>query len=140
MVLQAPKIEEALPAFLDFVGESALVAHNAGFDVGFIEQNCARLGRSRTFTSVDTVGLARVLLPTLSKYKLNIVAKALNISLENHHRAVDDAAATAEIYVKFIEMLKTRHDDFERSQCVWGYEPGCDQKNADLPYNHPCKK
>ncbi len=108
MVLEAPKIEEALPAFLDFVGESALVAHNAGFDVGFIEQNCARLGRSRTFTSVDTVGLARVLLPTLSKYKLNIVAKALNISLENHHRAVDDAAATAEIYVKFIEMLKER--------------------------------
>lgn len=108
MVLDAPKIEEALPAFLDFVGESALVAHNAGFDVGFIEQNCVRLGRSRTFTSVDTVGLARVLLPTLSKYKLNIVAKALNISLENHHRAVDDAAATAEIYVKFIEMLKER--------------------------------
>lgn len=108
MVLEASKIEEALPAFLDFVGESALVAHNAGFDVGFIEQNCVRLGRSRTFTSVDTVGLARVLLPTLSKYKLNIVAKALNISLENHHRAVDDAAATAEIYVKFIEMLKER--------------------------------
>ena len=108
MVLEAPKIEEALPAFLDFVGESALVAHNAGFDVGFIEQKCVRLGRSRTFTSVDTVGLARVLLPTLSKYKLNIVAKALNISLENHHRAVDDAAATAEIYVKFIEMLKER--------------------------------
>lgn len=108
MVLEAPKIEEALPAFLDFVGEFALVAHNAGFDVGFIEQNCVRLGRSRTFTSVDTVGLARVLLPTLSKYKLNIVAKALNISLENHHRAVDDAAATAEIYVKFIEMLKER--------------------------------
>lgn len=108
MVLEAPKVEEALPAFLDFVGESALVAHNAGFDVGFIEQNCVRLGRSRTFTSVDTVGLARVLLPTLSKYKLNIVAKALNISLENHHRAVDDAAATAEIYVKFIEMLKER--------------------------------
>ena len=108
MVLEAPKIEEALPAFLDFVGESALVAHNAGFDVGFIGQNCVRLGRSRTFTSVDTVGLARVLLPTLSKYKLNIVAKALNISLENHHRAVDDAAATAEIYVKFIEMLKER--------------------------------
>ena len=108
MVLEAPKIEEALPAFLDFVGESALVAHNAGFDVGFIEQNCVRFGRSRTFTSVDTVGLARVLLPTLSKYKLNIVAKALNISLENHHRAVDDAAATAEIYVKFIEMLKER--------------------------------
>ena len=50
--------------------------------------------------------MARVLLPTLSKYKLNVVAKALNISLENHHRAVDDAGATAEIFVKFVEMLK----------------------------------
>lgn len=61
------------------------------------------------FVSVDTVALARVLLPTLSKYKLNIVAKALGISLENHHRAVDDAGATAEIFVKFVEMLKDRN-------------------------------
>lgn len=58
---------------------------------------------------MDTVALARVLLPTLSKYKLNIVAKALGISLENHHRAVDDAGATAEIFVKFVEMLKDRN-------------------------------
>ena len=60
------------------------------------------------FTSVDTVAMARILLPTLSKYKLNVVANALHISLENHHRAVDDAGATAEIFVKFIEMLKDR--------------------------------
>ena len=52
--------------------------------------------------------MARILLPTLSKYKLNIVANALHISLENHHRAVDDAGATAEIFVKFIEMLADR--------------------------------
>ena len=50
--------------------------------------------------------MARILLPELSKYKLNIVAKELGISLENHHRAVDDAGATAEIYVKFLQMLK----------------------------------
>ena len=85
-----------------------MVAHNAGFDVGFIEQNCKNLNIEQEFVSVDTVALARVLLPTLSKYKLNIVAKALNISLENHHRAVDDAGATAEIFVKFVEMLKER--------------------------------
>ena len=83
-----------------------LVAHNAGFDVGFIEQNCRNLGLNDHFVYLDTVALARVLLPTLSKYKLNVVAKALNISLENHHRAVDDAGATAEIFVKFVEMLK----------------------------------
>ena len=108
MVMESPNIDLVLPKFLEFVGDAALVAHNAGFDVGFIEQNCKNLGIARRFTYLDTVALARVLLPTLAKYKLNIVAKALNISLENHHRAVDDAGATAEIFVKFVEMLKER--------------------------------
>ena len=106
MVMEYPEIGVILPQFLEFVGDSVLVAHNAGFDVGFIEQNCRSLGLNDHFAYLDTVALARVLLPTLSKYKLNVVAKALNISLENHHRAVDDAGATAEIFVKFVEMLK----------------------------------
>ena len=109
MVMDSPNIETVLPQFLEFVGDGVLVAHNAGFDVGFIGQNCRNLGLDDRFVYVDTVALARVLLPTLSKYKLNIVAKALNISLENHHRAVDDAGATAEIFVKFVEMLKKDH-------------------------------
>jgi len=108
MVIDAPEMEEVLPKFLEFVGDAVLVAHNASFDVGFIEQNCKRLGIEAKFTSVDTVALGRILLPSLSKYKLDVVAKALNISLENHHRAVDDAGATAKIFVKFIEMLKER--------------------------------
>ena len=108
MVMGAETIEVILPKFLEFCEGAVLVAHNAGFDVGFIEQNCKNLGFKHRFTYVDTVALARVLLPTLSKYKLNVVAKALGISLENHHRAVDDAGATAEIFVKFIEMLKER--------------------------------
>ena len=108
MVIDAPKIENVLPEFMEYVGDAVLVAHNAGFDVGFIEENCKRLGIERKLTSVDTVALARVLLPTLSRYKLNVVAKTLGISLENHHRAVDDAGATAEIFVKFVEMLKER--------------------------------
>ena len=58
------------------------------------------------FTYVDTVGIARALLTGQSKYTLDAVAKTLGISLENHHRAVDDAECTAEIFVKFIEMLK----------------------------------
>ena len=109
MVMEYPAIETILPQFLEFVGDGVLVAHNAGFDVGFIEQNCRNQAIEQKFTYVDTVALARVLLPTLSKYKLNIVAKALGISLENHHRAVDDAGATAEIFVKFVEMLKDRN-------------------------------
>ncbi len=108
MVMDAPPIDVIMPAFLEFVGDAVLVAHNAGFDVGFVEENCKRLGLPGGFAYMDTVALARVLLPTLAKYKLNVVAKALNISLENHHRAVDDAKATAEIFVKFAMMLKER--------------------------------
>ena len=109
MVLEAPDIETVLPEFLAFIGDSVLVAHNASFDVGFIEQNCRYQDIAPDFTSVDTVAMARILLPTLSKFKLNVVANALHISLENHHRAVDDAGATAEIFVKFIEMLRDRN-------------------------------
>ena len=108
MVMDSPDIETILPQFLAFVGDAVLVAHNASFDVGFIEQNCRYQDIQPDFTSVDTVALARILLPTLSKFKLNVVAKALNISQEHHHRAVDDARVTAEIFVKFIEMLKER--------------------------------
>ncbi len=109
MVMDAPTIEVILPEFLAFVGDAVLVAHNANFDVGFIEQNCRYQDIEHDFTSLDTVGLARVLLPNNSRYTLNIVAKALGISLENHHRAVDDANATAEIFLKFIEMLQEKH-------------------------------
>jgi len=109
MVMEAPDIETVLPEFLEFVKGAVLVAHNASFDVGFIEQNCRYQDITPDFTSVDTVALARILLPTLSKFKLNVVAKALNISQEHHHRAVDDARVTAEIFVKFIQMLHDRN-------------------------------
>ena len=109
MVMEALDIETILPQFLEFVGDAVLVAHNASFDVSFIEQNCRYQDITPDFTSVDTVAMARILLPTLSKFKLNVVANALHISLENHHRAVDDAGATAEIFVKFVEMLRARN-------------------------------
>lgn len=108
MVMDYPEIDVILPQFLEFCKDCVLVAHNAGFDVGFITKKAENMGIDLDFTVVDTVSLARILLPELSRYKLNTVAKALNISLENHHRAVDDAGCTAEIFVKFIEMLKER--------------------------------
>ena len=105
MVLSAQKIEEVLPRFLEFSKNAVMVAHNAGFDMSFIYANAKRMNLSLKKTVVDTVGLARILLPDLNKYKLDVVAKALHISLENHHRAVDDAGATAEIFEAFIKML-----------------------------------
>ncbi len=108
MVLDAPVIEEALPKFLKFCEGCVLIAHNASFDVGFIEENCRRMEISTDFTAGDTVAMARILLPNLNKLKLDNVAKALNIPLDHHHRAVDDAACTAEIFVKFLEMFRER--------------------------------
>ncbi len=105
-VKDARDIAAILPEFLEFCKGCVLVAHNASFDVGFIVAKGKLLGIPIDYTVLDTVGLARYLLPNLSKFKLNLVAKELGISLENHHRAVDDAGATAEIFVKFIEMLK----------------------------------
>ena len=106
MVLDAESIEEVLPKFLDFCQGAVLVAHNANFDMSFILENCKRQGFSTEYTYVDTLGLARVLLPAQGKHTLDAVCKTLKISLENHHRAVDDAKATAEIFLRFIAMLK----------------------------------
>ncbi len=108
MVMDAPLVENILPKFLEFSEGCVMVAHNADFDMSFIISEGKKIGIEKTYTIVDTVALARMLLPQISKYKLDNVAKALNVSLENHHRAVDDAGCTAEIFVKFIEMLKVR--------------------------------
>lgn len=108
MVMDAPKIEEILPQFLEFCEGAIMVAHNAEFDMSFIRKNCERQQLTAEFTVIDTVALARMLLPHLNRFKLDTVAKALGISLDHHHRAVDDAACTAEIFVKFIQMLKDR--------------------------------
>ncbi len=108
MVINAPEIEDILPQFIAFCQGAIMVAHNADFDMSFIVKNCERARIAHDFTVVDTVALARVLLPGLSRFKLDTVAKALGISLENHHRAVDDAGCTAEIFVKFLKMLKER--------------------------------
>ena len=105
MVMEAETIEAVLPEFLAFCDGCVMVAHNADFDMSFINANAHRLGRSQDFTVLDTVALGRVLMPHLGNFKLNNIAKHLGISLENHHRAVDDAKATSEIFLAFIEML-----------------------------------
>lgn len=106
MVVNAPKLEEALPQFLDFCQDCVLVAHNAEFDMGFLDEKSRSLNMHKEFTSMDTVALARVLLPDLRGYKLDQVAKAIKVPLLKHHRAVEDAECTALIFLKFLEMLK----------------------------------
>ena len=108
MVKDAPTIDVILPKFEEFCRGCVMVAHNAEFDMSFIQKNYEDLGIEREDTSVDTVGMARFLLPQLNRFKLDTVAKAVGVSLEHHHRAVDDAACTAEIFEKFIPMCRER--------------------------------
>lgn len=108
MVSDAPSIDTVLPEFLDFCGNAVLVAHNASFDTGFIYQKAKDRGIHTDFTVIDTVSMSRAILPELKKYKLDTVAKTLGVSLENHHRAVDDAGATAEIFIKLVKRLEDK--------------------------------
>ena len=106
MVMDAPMIEQILPEFVSFCEGAVMVAHNADFDMSFLKENCKRQGFGADYTYLDTVGLARALLPELSKFTLDTICKKLNISLEGHHRAVNDAEATAEIFLRFLSMCK----------------------------------
>lgn len=108
MVDDKEAIDKILPRFIDFIGDSVVVAHNASFDVSFINKNCKDLKIEFENSVMDTVTLSRFLFPELKRYKLNVIAKHLGISLENHHRAVDDAKATADILLKSFEMLREK--------------------------------
>jgi len=108
MVMNAETINTVLPKFLEFCEGATLVAHNASFDMGFIKKSCADLGYNTEFTAVDTLGMARFLLPSLNRFRLDTVAKALKVALRNHHRAVDDAECTADIFIKFLKMLEEK--------------------------------
>ena len=108
MVMHAPTVDVILPKFLEFCGDDIVVAHNAAFDTGFIKKNAKDLGMKFDNTIMGTMTLSHVLLPELGKFTLDRVCKALNVKNEHHHRAVDDANATAKIFVKLYEMLVER--------------------------------
>lgn len=106
MVKNAPAFEEVLPELKAFIGQTPVVAHNATFDMGFIQAKANASGVAFDNPVVDTLQLSRGLFPKLQKHKLDAVAKHLNIKMDNHHRALDDAKTTAQIFVKCLELLK----------------------------------
>ena len=108
MVADAPDITVVLPQFLEFCKGCFVVAHNASFDTSFIKANMERQGISGDFTIVDTMDMGRVFVPGLKNYKLDTLADALGVSLEHHHRAVDDAECTAFIYLGLCDLAKKK--------------------------------
>ncbi len=106
MLKGAPGIRQALEQFRDFVGDRVLVAHNADFDTGFLLTAFTNNGMEFSYTSADTLVLAQTLMPQLKKFKLDIVADALNLPEFNHHRAADDAVTCGMIMAHMLKLLK----------------------------------
>lgn len=109
MVAGMPSIDTVMPEFKKFMGDSILVAHNATFDIGFIREKMNILNMEFDNPVMDTLELARSVFTGLKNHKLNTVAKHLEVSLINHHRAVDDATATAEILIKTLDILMEKN-------------------------------
>lgn len=106
MVKGAPQLNEVIDDFIDFIADSVLVAHNAIFDYGFLKGALKRAGKPYINNAVlDTLGLSRAIYTDLKNHKLNTICKHLNVELENHHRAVDDARATAGILLNMLDEI-----------------------------------
>ena len=108
MVKDAPTIEEILPKFIEFMGDSVLVAHNASFDIGFIRYNAEQIGYKLDNTYIDTLRLAKELFPDYKKYKLGIIAENLGIKVEVAHRALDDVITLVKVFNVMIDMMKEK--------------------------------
>ena len=107
-VMGAPSQEAAVRAFLAFADGRVIAAHNASFDIGFIYEACCRYDIPYEPAYIDTLAMARALLPELKSHRLNIVAAHLGLPGFNHHRASDDAAVTGLALVKLFERLKKK--------------------------------
>ncbi|MDR0978606.1 MAG: PolC-type DNA polymerase III [Lachnospiraceae bacterium] len=105
MVKNEKTIKEVMPEFLKFVGDSILVAHNAGFDIGFLKYNAENLGYKLDNTIIDTLSLAKELFPNYKKYKLGIIAENLGIKVDVAHRALDDVKTLVSIFNIMLNML-----------------------------------
>lgn len=108
MVADAPDINSAVRDFYDFIGDAVLVSHNARFDVSFLKNSAQRAGLAFNFASLDTLELSRSLVSDIKNYKLDTLCKHFDVKLKNHHRATDDAKATAEICLKLFDMLSEK--------------------------------
>jgi len=109
MLTDAPEIEDVLTDFREWIGDAVLVAHNASFDISFLNQGFQALNFSRiTNPIIDTLELARFLYPKLSNHRLNTLCKHLDVELIQHHRAIYDAEATGYLFWKFVQQLIER--------------------------------
>ncbi len=130
----AKTIDAVIPEFKAFIGDAILVAHNAPFDTAHLEQNYQALGiEYPNYPVIDTLNIARQLYADkLKRFNLKAVAKAFNVSLDRHHRAIHDTQATANIFLNMLSDFdklgfKTFNDLLTPSKFLKHYNP---YKNA----------
>jgi len=111
MVFEAPTMEEVMPAYLNFLGDGILTAHNLSFDKGFLEAECERLGRGPLSNeTLCTVRLARRLLPGLDSKGLSRLVQFYDIDVDGRHRALGDAEATGIVLRRLLSQLEFEHE------------------------------
>ena len=108
MIADAPLFSEIADELLDFIGDSVLVAHNSGFDMGFLNHEIARIYPDYRLANpcLCTVKLSRKLLPHIVNHKLKTVAEFYEVDLRDHHRAGPDARATAHVFINLLTKLR----------------------------------
>ncbi len=111
MVADKPPIAQMLPVFMEFIGDSILVAHNAEFDVGFLRAALHREGLSDVANSIiDTQILAQKAFPRRRSYSLQNLAEELNIPPGAAHRAFDDAVVCMRLFRECVNALSFMGD------------------------------
>ena len=109
MLKDAPEVDTVLQQFYEWSKDCILVAHNATFDIGFLNQGYEKMNIEKVKNPViDTLELARFLVPELGNHRLNTLCKHFDVELTQHHRAIYDAEATGYLFWKLVERLSER--------------------------------
>lgn len=111
-----PGIEEILPRFIEFAGEDYLLGHNIMFDYSFLKQNAMNMRIDFERSGMDTLKIARKVLPHLESRALDFLCEYYGIKDENHHRALNDAEVTSQLYLILMEKYGEEHSQL--------FEPG----------------
>ena len=104
-VKDARTIDFVLPEFIEFSKNCILVAHNANFDVGFITEKSKQLKIETNFSYIDTIQWAKLTLPGQKRFNLDALCKKFDIVNEHHHRAINDAKVTSQIFRKLLSLI-----------------------------------
>jgi DNA polymerase-3 subunit epsilon len=106
MVRGKPNIDAVLPAFHEFCEDTVLIAHNAAFDMRFLQLKEERTGIRFTQPVLDTLLLSAVVHPNQESHKLDVILERLGITIGTRHNALEDALATGEVFLKLVKLLE----------------------------------